>query len=63
MFIDNQVAVAYKKHYEEIQAKLERISFLIKADSANGVFKNWGHVGNVGYVNEMLGEILRFISS
>ena len=55
---------AYKSDRELVLENLATINGLLKkADESQArTPKSWGHVGNLGYVNEQLEEIISFLS-
>jgi DNA repair exonuclease SbcCD ATPase subunit len=55
---------AYQRHLKEVQTKLQQISQEIQAHSQRQTSgtTNWGYVGDVSRVNELLGDIIEFLS-
>ena len=55
---------AYQNDREQMLAKLETLEWLLKKSDASQAKspESWGHAGNLGYVNNTLDEIIRFLS-
>jgi len=52
---------AYEERLEKVRAHLARIEDGLKNHVADGEKLHWGHVGDLGYLDEQLREVARFI--
>jgi len=54
---------AYKERLKKVRKHLARIEAGLKDHVADGERIDWSHVGDLGYLDEKLGEVARFINN
>lgn len=60
----SQVETAYSERHAEACALVERIRKLVEnipALGPDGPKIDWGHVGDLGYLNKLLREVVEFL--
>ena len=54
---------AYAERLKKVREHLARIDAGLKKHVAKGEKLHWGHVGDLGYLDEQLKEVARFINN
>ena len=54
---------AYAERLKKVREHLARIEAGLKNHVADGEKLHWGHVGDLGYLDEQLKEVARFINN
>lgn len=54
------LSVKIAKHKEEVESKLETLLRRVKAVDPMSETNDWGDLGSLAHVNELLGEITAF---
>jgi len=54
---------AYQERLKKVRAHLARIESGLKNHVVKGEQIDWSHVGDLGYLDEKLGEVARFINN
>ena len=53
----------YQERLKKVREHLARINTGLKKHVAKGEKLHWGHVGDLGYLDEQLKEVARFINN
>jgi len=59
--MNNAAFTAYMTAQKEVLAKLAEIANLVNTHAAEGELINYGHVGDLGYINDQLAQLLVFL--